>query len=56
MHEVTPMESQRGSVTVEYTFILVLVTLGCTLTAAALGAPLIVMFRTRCDWLLLPFP
>ena len=50
------MVDQRGSVVLEYTVILVLVTLGCALATLSLGPPLLAAFRGRCDWLLLPFP
>jgi Flp pilus assembly pilin Flp len=46
----------RGSVTVEYTVLLVLVAISCALAMVTLGAPLVRMFSTYQTWLLLPFP
>lgn len=46
----------RGSVTVEYTVLLVLVAMACVFAMIALGAPLVRMFETYQTWLLLPFP
>jgi len=46
----------RGSVTVEYTVLLVVVAVGCSLAVVGLGAPLVQMFVTLEAWLLLPFP
>ena len=46
----------RGSVTVEYTVVLVLVSVVCTLATVALGPRLVRMFVEQEAWLLLPFP
>jgi len=46
----------RGSVTVEYTVLLVLVAMTCAAAMVTLGAPLVRMFLTYQTWLLLPFP
>jgi Flp pilus assembly pilin Flp len=46
----------RGTVTVEYTVLLVLVALACTGAMIAIGAPLVRMLATYQTWLLLPFP
>ena len=46
----------RGSVTVEYTVLLVLVAMTCAAATITLGAPLVRMFATYQTWLLLPFP
>ncbi|HVY28772.1 MAG TPA: hypothetical protein VHB79_19585 [Polyangiaceae bacterium] len=46
----------RGSVTVEYTVLLVLVAMACVVAMVAIGAPLVRMFETYQTWLLLPFP
>ncbi len=46
----------RGSVTVEYTVLLVLVAMTCAGAMVTLGAPLVRMFATYQTWLLLPFP
>lgn len=46
----------RGSVTVEYTVLLVLVAMACVVAMLAIGAPLVRMFETYRTWLLLPFP
>jgi Flp pilus assembly pilin Flp len=46
----------RGSVTVEYTVLLVLVAMTCAAAMVTLGAPLVRMFATYETWLLLPFP
>jgi Flp pilus assembly pilin Flp len=46
----------RGSVTVEYTVLLVLVALTCAGAMIAIGAPLVRMLATYQTWLLLPFP
>lgn len=57
MKSVTTMSfDTRGSVTVEYTVLLVLVALSCALAMVTLGAPLVRMFATYETWLLLPFP
>jgi Flp pilus assembly pilin Flp len=45
----------RGTVTVEYTVILVVLALACVLAMIGLGGPLLTMFRTEQAWLLLPF-
>jgi len=47
---------ERGSVTVEYVVLLVLIALGCGLAIAGLGVPLMRMFLVRQTWLLLPLP
>lgn len=47
---------ERGTVMVEYTVILVLVTMGCVLAMVGLGGPLVSAFETQQAWLLLPFP
>jgi len=49
-------DDARGSVTVEYTVLLVLVAMACVFAMIALGAPLVRMFETYQSWLLLPFP
>lgn len=49
-------DDTRGSVTIEYTVLLVLVALACVFSMIALGAPLVRMFETYQTWLLLPFP
>lgn len=46
----------RGGVAVEYVVLLVAVSLGVAAAVAALGAPLIRMFRTLEIWVGLPFP
>ena len=46
----------RGSVTVEYTVVLVLVSLVGALALMALGPSLVSMFVSQRTWLLLPFP
>jgi Flp pilus assembly pilin Flp len=46
----------RGSVTVEYTVLLVLIAMTCVGAMVALGAPLVRMFQVYQTWLLLPFP
>jgi len=52
-----PLSSDaRGSVTVEYTVLLVLVAMTCAAAMVMLGAPLVRMFATYQTWLLLPFP
>jgi Flp pilus assembly pilin Flp len=57
MKRVTAISSDsRGSVTVEYTVLLVLVAMSCALAMVTLGAPLVRMFATYQTWLLLPFP
>ena len=53
---MTMSSDTRGSVTVEYTVLLVLVALSCALAMVTLGAPLVRMFATYQTWLLLPFP
>ncbi len=45
----------RGTVTVEYTVLLVLVALSCVGAMFAVGAPLVRMAVTYQTWLLLPF-
>ena len=47
---------ERGSVTVEYTVLLVLVAMVCVVATVAIGVPLVRMFVTYQTWLLLPFP
>lgn len=47
---------ERGSVTVEYTVLLVLVALSGAAAMMTLGAPLLRMLWTYQTWLLLPFP
>ena len=47
---------ERGSVTVEYTVVLVLVSLVGGLALIGLGPPLVSMFVSQRAWLLLPFP
>jgi Flp pilus assembly pilin Flp len=49
-------DDARGSVTVEYTVLLVLVAMACVFAMIALGVPLVRMFETYQTWLLLPFP
>ena len=48
--------NDRGSVTVEYAVILVVVALACALATVALGVPLMGMFTTQQTWLELGFP
>jgi Flp pilus assembly pilin Flp len=50
------LQDVRGSVFVEYTVLLVLVAVICSLALVAAGVPLVQMFVTRQTWLLLPFP
>jgi len=47
---------QRGSVTVEYVVVLVLIGLGCGLTVAALGPSLVRLYLTQVVTVLLPYP
>lgn len=51
-----PRADDRGSVTVEYVVLLVLIALACGLAIAGLGVPLMRMFVIRQTWLLLPLP
>lgn len=46
----------RGSVSVEYTVLLCLVSLACAVAVMALGAPLVRSYELRVTMLLLPFP
>ena len=46
----------RGTATVEYVVILVVLALGCALAMKALGVPLVAMFASERAWVLLPFP
>lgn len=55
MRSVLPSDA-RGTVTVEYTVLLVLVAMTCVAAMVAIGAPLVRMFETYQTWLLLPFP
>ena len=48
--------NDRGSVTVEYAVVLLVVALGCVFVTVALGRPLVAMFITRQVWLELAFP
>jgi Flp pilus assembly pilin Flp len=50
------LEDARGTVTVEYAVLLVLVAMTCLGAMVALGAPLVRMFQAYQTWLLLPFP
>jgi hypothetical protein len=46
----------RGSVTVEYTVLLVIVGLGVAAAMIGVGMPLLAMYRTLLSWLVLSFP
>jgi Flp pilus assembly pilin Flp len=46
----------RGSVSVEYTVLLCLVSLGCAAAVVALGPALVGTYELRLTLLLLPFP
>ncbi len=50
------LHDQRGSVTVEYTIVLCLVSLGASLAIIALGSVLLHLFRFQQALLALPFP
>lgn len=47
---------ERGTVTVEYTVLLVLVAMTCVFAMVAAGVPLVRAYLTRETWLLFPFP
>ena len=47
---------ERGSITVEYTVLLVVVAIGCALAIGGLGVPLFRMYLAHRAWLLLPMP
>ena len=47
---------ERGSITVEYTVLLVVVALGCAVAIGGLGVPLFRMYLAHRAWLLLPMP
>jgi Flp pilus assembly pilin Flp len=47
---------ERGTVTVEYTVLLVVVALACVFAMVAAGVPLVRAYLTRETWLLFPFP
>ncbi len=49
-------DSERGTVTVEYVVLLSMVAVGAALLIAAVGGPLLALFRLQRDWLLLPIP
>jgi Flp pilus assembly pilin Flp len=46
----------RGTATIEYVIILVLVTIGAAFAIVAIGPSLVELFRVRVLWLSLPFP
>jgi Flp pilus assembly pilin Flp len=46
----------RGSITVEYTVLLCLVAVSCSLAVVGLGAPLVRMFVAQELWLMLAVP
>lgn len=54
--QVSAASDDRGSITVEYVVLLVAVALGVVIAMAALGAPLVRMFRTLEIWIGLAFP
>jgi Flp pilus assembly pilin Flp len=47
---------ELGSITVEYTVLLVTVAVGCALAIRGLGVPLFRMYLAHRAWLLLPMP
>jgi hypothetical protein len=56
VHGTMLLQDDRGSIFVEYTTLLVLVAVICSLALVAAGVPLVQMYVTRQTWLLLPFP
>jgi hypothetical protein len=48
--------NDRGTITVEYTVLLCLVAVGCSLAVASLGVALVRMFLVQECWLLLAVP
>jgi Flp pilus assembly pilin Flp len=50
------LADERGSITVEYTVLIVLVALGCAAAMVGLGVPLVRMSAEREIWLLLALP
>jgi len=50
------LRDSRGTATIEYVILLVLVTLGATFAIVAIGPSLVELFRVRVFWLSLPFP
>lgn len=47
---------ERGSVTAEYTVVLVLISVSCGLALVGLGPLLARLFLAQISWLLLPYP
>lgn len=47
---------EHGTVTVEYTVLLVVVAVACAFAMVAAGVPLVRAYLTRETWLLFPFP
>jgi Flp pilus assembly pilin Flp len=56
VHPLSCNGDERGTVTVEYIVILVVLVIGCVIAMRGLGGPLFSVFRDRQSWLLLPFP
>ena len=56
LHLAPRSDDERGTVTVEYTVLLVLVAVTCVLGMAAAGVPLVRAHLAREAWLLFPFP
>jgi Flp pilus assembly pilin Flp len=55
-HPKELLRDRRGTVTVEYVVVLMLVALGVVAAMAGLGVPLVRTYLSQTAWLIAPFP